>query len=151
MRLLPALCTFLALLPCAAWGGDASPPPCERAPAPAVHPCSTRGPGLDAWLRGLPPWQQVKAQAVVDAYSPRIQDLRRRITGKKAELARLRYSQSSDPDSLPRLGRELQDLRDELRGLLMEAGRRLEAEAGVPLPRPRSRGCRMALLPPAGE
>ncbi len=103
------------------------------------------------WLQQLTPQQRLKAQTVIDEYSPRILELRKRITQKKAELAHLSYNQTTSPDTLPRLGQELQMLRDELQTLLMRADQRMCAEVGIPLGSPQSRGCSMEFSPSASD
>lgn len=106
--------------------------------------------GLSSWLEGLPPMQRAAAQQVVDHYLPQVQALRQRILLKKNELAQLRYDLETPPDTLPRLGRDLQHLRDELRALLLRADADMRSQAGVALGAPLSRGCAMEVsgLPP---
>ena len=107
-------------------------------------------PGLGSWLEGLSPAQHIPAQQVVEDYLPRVQALRQRILLKKNELAQLRYDLETPPDTLPKLGRELQFLRDELRTLLLHADADMRRQAGVSLGTPLSRGCGMEVsgLPP---
>lgn len=87
---------------------------------------------------------------MVEDYLPRVQALRQRILLKKNELAQLRYDLETPPDTLPKLGRELQFLRDELRTLLLHADADMRRQAGVSLGTPLSRGCGMEVsgLPP---
>lgn len=146
--LLLSLCLLggLAQADCALAGdaGGALPRMALQHGRPCQDPAS-------AWLRRLPPAQRCKAQAVLDAYAPQVQDLRRRIALKKNELMLLSYSQSTEPDSLSRMGQELQQLRDELRALLLRVRESLSAEVGAPLEHPRSHGCGMALFPRPGD
>lgn len=114
----------------------------EYAPSPGV-PAISHAAGIKAWLQHLSPAQRAQAIAIIDEYSPRVNDLRRRILQKKNELAQLSYNQNTSPETLPRLGHELQQLRDELRTLLQRADQRMCAEVGVPLGSPQSRGCSM--------
>ena len=108
---------------------------------------------IDDWLEQLPPNQQNKARRIIDDARPRVRELRGRIREKMAELESLSYDQGTSPDTLPRLGRELQQLRDALRASLMDVDERLRREVGVSLGPPASRGCRMshAGIPPADE
>ncbi len=106
---------------------------------------------MHAWLQQLAPAGRRKAQAVIDEYAPRIADLREHIARKKSELALLRYDRFTSPDTLPRLGFELQQLRDELRSLLIRADQRMFTEVGVSLGSPQSRGCSMVLYPAVPE
>ena len=98
---------------------------------------------MRAWLQQLSPEQRAKAQAVIDEYSPKVNELRKSIMQKKNELAHLSYNQNTSPETLPRLGHELQQLRDELRALLQRADQRMDNEVGVPLGSPQTRGCSM--------
>ena len=72
-----------------------------------------------------------------------VNELRKSIMQKKNELAHLSYNQNTSPETLPRLGHELQQLRDELRDLLQRADQRMDNEVGVPLGSPQTRGCSM--------
>ena len=76
---------------------------------------------MRTWLQQLSPAQRAKAQAVIDEYSPKVNDLRKSIMLKKNELAHLSYNQTTSPETLTRLGHELQQLRDVLRALLHRA------------------------------
>lgn len=98
---------------------------------------------MDAWLAELSPDQRAKARTIIDEAQPRVRELRTRIREKMAELESLSYDQATSPDTLPRLGRELQLLRNELRATLLEMDRRLLREAGVSPGAPMSRGGRM--------
>ncbi len=98
---------------------------------------------MDEWLEQLSPTQQVKARIIIDEARPRVRELRARIREKKAELESLNYDQETSPATLPRLGRELQMLRDELRATLLEVDKRMLREMGISLGPPMSRGCRM--------
>ncbi|WP_291440992.1 hypothetical protein, partial [Desulfovibrio sp.] len=98
---------------------------------------------LDMWLDYLPAGQRMKAQIIVEEYRPKVRDLRQRIFSKKSELEELSYNRNTAPDALPRLGRELQVLRDELQALLIHADQRMRREVGIPLGTLVSRGCSM--------
>lgn len=98
---------------------------------------------METWLQQLSPPQQIKAREIIEEYRPHIRKLRQRIELKKRELEDLNYDQGTSPDTLPRLGRDLLLLRDELRAVLMCVDERMRREVGVPLGSPDSRGCRM--------
>lgn len=104
---------------------------------------------IDEWLAELSPSQRAKARIIIDEVRPNVRELRARIREKMTELESLSYDQATSPDTLPRLGRELQLLRDELRATLLEMDKRLLREVGVSLGPPISRGCRMGNGSPA--
>lgn len=104
---------------------------------------SSAGHDMETWLQQLTPPQQIKAREILEEYRPRVRELRRRIEMKKRELESLNYDQETSPDTLPRLGRELLVLRDELQAILICVDERMRREVGVPLGSPDSRGCRM--------
>ena len=106
-------------------------------------PAANHAADMRTWLQQLSPAQRAKAQAVIDEYSPKVNELRKSIMLKKNELAHLSYNQTTSPETLPRLGHELQQLRDELRALLQRADQRMDTEVGVPLGSPQTRGCSM--------
>lgn len=139
MRKISFLLTFLCgmLLPAHSPAqnqqGEALPPPAMR----------TAMSTLDVWLDYLPPSQRMKAQLIMEEYRPKVRDLRQRIFSKKSELEELSYNRNTSPDTLPRLGRELQVLRDELQALLIHADQRMRREVGIPLGTLASRGCSM--------
>ncbi|MGE9984053.1 periplasmic heavy metal sensor [Desulfovibrio sp. SGI.169] len=133
-------------------------PLCLSQPVTAAHDVSDPPEGQDEcgmghrhgnaqdreeWLARLSPAQRAKARIIIDDARPRVRELRSRIRKKMAELESLSYDQETSPATLPRLGRELQLLRDELRATLMEVDRRMLREVGVSLGPPISRGCRM--------
>lgn len=91
---------------------------------------------LDDWLQSLSPVQQAKAKSILEETRPRIKELRKRIQNKMVELESLNYDQETSPETLPRLGRELQLLRDELRAELLHMDDRMIREVGVSLGRP---------------
>lgn len=114
----------------------------ETAPAPAdadgadTHDVSpereeryTRS--VREWLDSLPPAQQEQARKILREAHPGLHELRVRIREKKAELAGLRFNSATPPDTLPRLGQELQRLRAQLRRRLHTINESLRNEAGV--------------------
>ncbi len=90
----------------------------------------------------LPGDKKEKAIGIVQESLPGLQDIDRRINLKMNELRDVTYSTSADADALPRLGMDLQKLRNELANALMQVNIRLHNEAGVPLQKPAGRGCR---------
>ena len=110
--------------------------------SPQPQPCmpmSALGMPLDL----LPPQKCAKAIAIMDDFKKKSYSLRQLIETKKCELESLSFDQKTSPDTLPRLGYELQVLRDELRAVHMNADQRMRLEVGVPLGTLASRGCRM--------
>ncbi len=83
------------------------------------------------WLAELPDFQREKAREILKDAHPALHDLRNRIRGKKGELVSLSFDRNTPPETLPRLGQELQDLRDQLKSRLKEVEKRLNIEAGV--------------------
>ena len=63
----------------------------------------------------LPPQKCAKAIAIMDDFKKKSFNLRQLIATKKHELESLSFDQKTSLDTLPRLGYELQVLRDELR------------------------------------
>ena len=92
-------------------------------------------------LEQLPQEQKVKASAIVSDSLPRLQELDGQIHSKVDELQALTYSDDADPQALPKLGLDLQRLRNELRATLAAVNLRLLQEAGVQLQKPSGRGC----------
>lgn len=93
-------------------------------------------------LDQLPQDQKIKASAIVSASLPRLQELDGQIHCKVDELQALTYSDEADPEALPKLGLDLQRLRNELRATLAAVNLRLLQEAGVQLQNPSGRGCK---------
>ena len=74
-------------------------------------PMSALGMPLDL----LPPQKCAKAIAIMDDFKKKSFNLRQLIATKKHELESLSFDQKTSPDTLPRLGYELQVLRDRRR------------------------------------
>ena len=111
-------------------------------PQPQSQPCmpmSALGMPLDL----LPPQKCAKAIAIMDDFKKKSFNLRQLIATKKHELESLSFDQKTSLDTLPRLGYELQVLRDELRAAHMNADQRMRLEVGRPLGTVASRGCSM--------
>lgn len=119
--------------------GGAAP---ETAPAPAgdygadTHDVSpereeryTRS--VRQWLDSLPAAQRERARKILREARPGLHELRVRIREKTAELAELRFNSATPPDTLPRLGQELQRLRTQLRRRLHTINELLRHEVGV--------------------
>ncbi len=98
--------------------------------------------GLFRCLENLPADRQSRATAIVSESLPAIEDLDQRIGLKMEELQAVTYSEQADAETLPRLGMDLQQLRNELRTVLMQVNARLQREVGVSLQTPAARGCR---------
>ncbi len=109
------------------------------APNPPRQPL----PALGVPLEHLPPQQRIKAFVIISEFSPKVYELRQRIINKKSELEDLNFDKKTSPDTLSRLGWDLQVLRDELRSVLTHADQRMRLEVGIPLGTPTSRGCSM--------
>lgn len=120
----------------AQYGGDESSAQ-DRDEAPTRHGWNS----LYNCLEQLPQEQRVKASAIVSDSLPRLQELDGQIHCKVDELQALTYSDNADPEALPKLGLDLQRLRNELRATLAAVNLRLQKEAGVQLQRPMGRGC----------
>ncbi len=98
--------------------------------------------GLFRCFEDLPEDRQLKASAIVSESLPAIEDLDERIDRKRQELQAVTFSEQADAETLPKLGMDLQRLRNELRAVLMKVNVRLQREVGVSLQAPDSRGCR---------
>lgn len=85
------------------------------------------------WLETLPPVQQAQARKILQEAHPGVHALRERIREKKAQLAALSFDSATPPDTLPRLGQELQLLREQLRRRLILVNEQLRNEVGVPM------------------
>ena len=93
-------------------------------------------------IDSLPSDKKEKAIGIVQESLPGLQDIDRRINLKMNELKEITYSSSANADELPRLGMDLQKLRNELANAIMQVNIRLHNEAGVPMQKPAGRGCR---------
>lgn len=85
------------------------------------------------WLEGLPPRQQAQARKILQEAHPEVHVLRVRIRETKATLAGLSFDSGTPTDTLPRLGLELQKLRNRLRKRLSEISEQLRTQVGVPM------------------
>ncbi|MBD5647624.1 MAG: periplasmic heavy metal sensor [Desulfovibrio sp.] len=85
------------------------------------------------WLETLPPRQREQARKILREAHPDVQVLRMRIRETKARLESLAFDRGTPTDTLPRLGLELQMLRNRLRARLSEISELLRTEVGVPM------------------
>lgn len=85
------------------------------------------------WLESLPADQREQAHKILREAHPDVHALRVRIREKKAELEELRFDSTTPPDTLPRIGLELQMLRNQLRRRLLHVSELLRTEVGVPM------------------
>lgn len=85
------------------------------------------------WLEGLPPNQREQARKILQEAKPGVHALRERIRETKARLEALRFDSATPTDTLPRLGLELQMLRNQLRQRLLQISDLLRNEVGVPM------------------
>lgn len=85
------------------------------------------------WLETLPPRQRQQARKILQEAHPDVHVLRVRIRETKARLESLRFDSDTPTDTLPRLGLELQMLRNRLRKRLTEITEQLRTEVGVPM------------------
>lgn len=83
------------------------------------------------WLVSLPPYQREKARKILKEEQPGLHALRGAIRDKKSQLATLSFGRDTRPEALPKLGQELQQLRNALSEGLKKVGERLKYEAGV--------------------
>lgn len=102
---------------------------------------------MEEWLSELPEEQRERVRAILDEERPAIEDLRARIHAKMDELDSLSYSANTPSDALPRLGWELQTLRESLHSRYRRVRERLQSEVGVNFPVNRGRGCRSMTRP----
>ncbi|MBD5558189.1 MAG: hypothetical protein HDQ92_06520 [Desulfovibrio sp.] len=85
------------------------------------------------WLETLPARQRQQARKILQEAHPGVHVLRVRIRETKARLERLAFDSDTPTDTLPRLGLELQMLRNRLRKRLQEITDQLRTEVGVPM------------------
>lgn len=83
------------------------------------------------WLSTLPDEKRQLARKILREAHPVLESLRVAIREKKAQLAAISFDQNTKPETLPRMGQDLQKLRTSLRNELEKLGDRLEDEAGV--------------------
>ena len=70
---------------------------------------------IEIWIDTLSDEKRLAARIKVDAHKDKICDLQASLRQKLAELRTLRYDSRSSPETLPKLGLELQEIRANLR------------------------------------
>lgn len=122
----------------------------HAAAARVSAPCDTDAPyvqsqkktlGGGAWMEHLSVEQRGLAEQILSDARPRLHELRQQLRFKMSEIKTFVYGRGTDPDVLPRLGQELQTLRNALYAELRTLEARLASEAGVPAPIYSGRGC----------
>lgn len=91
--------------------------------ADSLHNCSL-------WEGSLSPEQHEKAEIILAETRPQLSRLRAEMQTKMQELKSLSYNNQSDPEDLARLGRDLQQQRDQLLKELRGLDKRLQEEVG---------------------
>ncbi|MBD5641216.1 MAG: periplasmic heavy metal sensor [Desulfovibrio sp.] len=86
---------------------------------------------IRTWLDTLEPVQQEKARQIMREAHPGLQALRDAIRAKKSQLAAISFDRGMPPETLPRLGMELQKLRASLNRELEKVNEKLRYEAGI--------------------
>lgn len=86
---------------------------------------------IRAWLATLPEAKVKLARPILLEMHPALHELRKEIYNKRLELIALSYKKGTPPETLPRLGQQLQKLRMKLRSMLNEVNERLRKEAMV--------------------
>ena len=87
-------------------------------------------PHENRWIHSLPEDQQATARAILREAMPEIAQLRKTLRDKVEALADLNYDEDTPPESLPQLGRELQETRNALRERLARLDRDLREAVG---------------------
>lgn len=106
-------------------------------------PVPFSGPRMERWLADLPDDLRGRATVILEDARPALQDLHHRIFLKMEELRGLSFAGDTPPETLARLGMELQDLRDRLREGYRGVRERFRLEVGVePPPSKKHRGHR---------
>ncbi|MDD2966384.1 MAG: periplasmic heavy metal sensor [Desulfovibrionaceae bacterium] len=129
-----------AMPPCAEW--RTPPVPLQRGEQQAEKRALTKEKniGLKQWLAQLSPEQRQQATLILQDASPVIRDIKHQMDQKMHQLEALTFCRETDPQALPALGQELQELRSRLKEEISTVNRRLQKTVGHPLPEPRGRG-----------
>ena len=114
-----------------------------QAPSPAgsTSPMPAGPTTIDS-IDNLPREKQVKAMAIVEDSLPTLRSLDMQIGLKMQELSSMTFDSDESPQALPKLGMELQRLREELRKALNMVNLRLQNEVGVSMQVPAKGGVR---------
>lgn len=86
---------------------------------------------VQSWLKSLAPERREAARRIMLDAHPVLHDLREAIRDKKAQLAAIRFDRDTRPETLPRMGLELQKLRAALHTELSSLKERISREVGV--------------------
>lgn len=105
-------------------------------------PVPFSGPRMERWLADLPDHARTRAMIILEDARPALQDLHHQAFLKMEELRGLSFAGDTPPETLARLGMELQELRDRLRAAYHGVRERLRMEVGVDLPPSRHGGRR---------
>lgn len=84
-----------------------------------------------AWLKTLEPKRREAVRRIMRDAHPVLRDLREAIRDKKEQLASIRFDRETRPETLPRMGIELQKLRAALHKELASLKERISREVGV--------------------
>ncbi|MBR4742075.1 MAG: hypothetical protein IK079_04175 [Desulfovibrio sp.] len=87
---------------------------------------------LIPWLENLSPNQREAAKLILQQSQPKIHELQKKLRLKLTELQALRFDQHFTPESLPKLGKELQLLRQQLATLYTTLELQLSQLSEVP-------------------
>lgn len=88
---------------------------------------------IRSWLDSLDPERRERARQIMREAHSGLHELREAIRFKKQELASISFNRGMNPETLPRLGMELQSLRADLGQQLRKISERLKNEAGIDL------------------
>lgn len=103
---------------------------------PSIHSETRYVDAIRAWLATLEPFKRERAREIMLEAHPELSALREAIRDKKSELASISFGKGMPPETLPRLGMELQKLRANLSAELKRVSERLRYEAGVDMAPP---------------
>lgn len=92
------------------------------------------------WLDSLSADQRLQAEAIIQKRHTRLHALRDNVCNKLRELQEFSYSENTNTETLARLGKELQDVRELLRKEWSALVKELQQELGVSIPIKRGRG-----------
>ena len=122
-RILPVLLLCLTLLM-----------PAAACPADQALKSDT----VAAWLATLSEAQQDEATAILATWEPILLELHNRLRQQLADLRNLRFDRSFSPETLPDLGRSLQQTRRDLNRAYADMWQQLVSTVGsAPFPRPK--------------
>lgn len=122
------LLSVCLLVPALALAG----PPCESQcpPDPPAPKAKKLGGRETRWIHSLPEERQAQARAILEEALPEIARLRHDLRDRVNALADLNYDESTPPETLLQLGRELQETRNALRERLARLDSDLRENVG---------------------